>query len=97
VLFKGTPFREPYNIYLLYITMKKRNPIAKHIRNPSYRTRVVPNKRGVDETYDWVSEWQEEDNAQTKQTECTDKVLQSTVSDRTVGQTGKNGTRKSKD
>ena len=57
--------------------MKKRNPIAKQIRNPSYRTRVVPNKRGVDETYDWVAEWMDEDG-ETPEDRREDKDVQST-------------------
>ena len=57
--------------------MNKRNPIAKQIRNPSYRTRVVPNKRGVDETYDWVAEWMDEDG-ETTEDRREDKDVQST-------------------
>lgn len=58
--------------------MKKRNPIAKQIRNPTYRTRVVPNKRGVDETYDWVAEWMDGDNGETTEDRREDKDVQST-------------------
>ena len=58
--------------------MKKRNPIAKQIRNPTYRTRVVPNKRGVDETYDWVAEWMDEEDGETTENRRENKDLQPT-------------------
>tara|TARA_B000000609_G_scaffold148189_1_gene131682 strand:+ start:565 stop:759 length:195 start_codon:yes stop_codon:yes gene_type:complete len=56
--------------------MKKRNPIAKQIRNPTYRTRVVPNKRGVDETYDWVAEWMDKEDGETTENRRENKDLQ---------------------
>jgi|TARA_R100001460_G_scaffold45412_1_gene82553 hypothetical protein len=58
--------------------MKKRNPIAKQIRNPTYRTQVVPNKRGVDETYDWVAEWMDEEDGKTTEDRRENKDVQST-------------------
>ena len=68
------PVRKPYYI----ITMKKNNPIAKQLGNPKYRSRVVPKKRGVDETYDWVTEWQEEQDGTTTEDSGRDKDIQST-------------------
>jgi hypothetical protein len=61
-----------------------RNSIVENIglawvySNPKYRSRVVPKKRGVDETYDWVAEWQEEQDGTTTKDSGRDKDVQST-------------------
>lgn len=58
--------------------MKQRNPIAKHIRTPQYKSRVVPNKKkNHDPTYDWVDDMYEDRNAQTEQDTSPDEELQS--------------------
>lgn len=69
------PIKKPYYI----IIMKKNNPIAKQLSNPKYRSRVVPKKRVRDETYDWVADWQEEQEEYVKTTKDTrkDKTVQS--------------------
>lgn len=38
----------------------------------------MPKKRGVDETYDWVAEWQEEQDGTTTEDSGRDKDVQST-------------------
>jgi len=58
--------------------MKKNNPIAKQLSNPKYRNRVVPNKKGRDETYDWVADWQEETYGEATEDTGRDKDVQST-------------------
>lgn len=59
--------------------MNKKNPIVRDVQSDKYRTRVVNDKRRVlrDETYDWVAELYEEQNAQTEQNTRRDEDIQS--------------------
>jgi len=59
--------------------MNKKNPIVRDVQSDKYRTRVVNDKRRVlrDETYDWVAELYEEQNAQTEQDTRRDEDIQS--------------------
>lgn len=59
--------------------MSKKNPIVRDVQSDKYRTRVVKDKRRVlrDETYDWVAELHEEQNAQTEQDTRRDEDIQS--------------------
>lgn len=59
--------------------MNKKNPIVRDVQSDKYRTRVVKDKRRVlrDETYDWVAELYEEQNAQTEQDTRRDQDIQS--------------------
>ncbi len=59
--------------------MNKKNPIVRDVQSDKYRTRVVKDKRRVlrDETYDWVAELYEEQNAQTEQDTRRDEDIQS--------------------
>lgn len=59
--------------------MNKKNPIVRDVQSDKYRTRVVKDKKRVlrDETYDWVAELYEEQNAQTEQNTRRDEDIQS--------------------
>ena len=59
--------------------MNKKNPIVRDVQSDKYRTRVVKDKKRVlrDETYDWVAELYEEQNAQTEQDTRRDEDIQS--------------------
>lgn len=59
--------------------MNKKNPIVRDVQSDKYRTRVVKDKKRVlrDETYDWVAELYEEQNAQTEQDTRRDEDVQS--------------------
>jgi hypothetical protein len=59
--------------------MNKKNPIVRDVQSDKYRTRVVRDKKRVlrDETYDWVAELYEEQNAQTEQDTRRDEDIQS--------------------
>ena len=59
--------------------MNKKNPIVRDVQSDKYRTRVVNDKRRVlrDETYDWVAELYEEQDAQTEQNTRRDEDIQS--------------------
>lgn len=58
--------------------MYKKNPIVRELHNNKYRNRVVPNKKkGYDETYDWVADWQEEENGETSEDNRADEDIQS--------------------
>ena len=59
--------------------MNKKNPIVRDVQSDKYRTRVVRDKKRVlrDETYDWVAELYEEQNAQTEQDTRREEDIQS--------------------
>ena len=59
--------------------MNKKNPIVRDVQSDKYRTRVVKDKKRVlrDETYDWVAELYEEQDAQTEQDTRRDEDIQS--------------------
>ena len=58
--------------------MNKKNPIVKELNSNKYRQRVVPSKKkGYDETYDWIADWEEERNGKTSEDNRADEDVQS--------------------